>query len=232
MTLIDKFFTTLGIICMVLLAAALMSKACRAEGVDDWKRAAYFAELQHDIPYGLLHAIIEQESMWRPNVISNKGAIGLAQILPSTVEMIAPGRYKKRNAYTWGSVHDDVERIQKRLARDGLYTRRIDRIYGGGTYTGVRTFQRANNLHVDGIVGPLTWAALFPGEYLQRSTVIEALHDPYQNIGLAAEYLAWMRDHPKCPKSWAGLVAAYYSGCGSKIVRYVASVERRYGGSL
>jgi peptidoglycan hydrolase-like protein with peptidoglycan-binding domain len=38
--------------------------------------------------------------------------------------------------------------------------RPVDGIFGSQTYHGVIAFQKVNNLTRDGIVGPLTWAAL------------------------------------------------------------------------
>ncbi len=40
----------------------------------------------------------------------------------------------------------------------------VDGFFGGQTRTAVQQFQAANNLEVDGVVGPITFAALFPDE--------------------------------------------------------------------
>lgn len=53
--------------------------------------------------------------------------------------------------------------MQQRLAARGLYAGPIDGVFGGGTETAVRMFQRSAGLTVDGIVGPRTWRALMPG---------------------------------------------------------------------
>jgi hypothetical protein len=49
--------------------------------------AVYYANAYADhyhLPRELVHAIIEQESDWNQRAISNKGAIGLMQLMPAT----------------------------------------------------------------------------------------------------------------------------------------------------
>ncbi|WP_427016822.1 caspase family protein [Pseudarthrobacter sp. P1] len=58
-----------------------------------------------------------------------------------------------------GSTGEHVTYLQQRLSDLG-YRLSIDGIFGPGTESAVRSFQRANALTADGIVGPLTWAAL------------------------------------------------------------------------
>lgn len=55
---------------------------------------------------------------------------------------------------------DDVLAVQRRLAAAGAAVTQ-DGLYGEGTASAVRGFQVLQGLEVDGIVGPLTWAALF-----------------------------------------------------------------------
>ncbi len=59
-----------------------------------------------------------------------------------------------------GSRGSYVGTLQQRLRTLGYYSGNIDQIFGSATQTAVRNFQRAYGLNVDGIVGPLTWAAL------------------------------------------------------------------------
>jgi len=63
--------------------------------------------------------------------------------------------------YKIGSTGKEVVRIQKKLKKLGYYHGPIDGIFGGGTYSAVKNFQREHNLKVDGIVGEKTWKALF-----------------------------------------------------------------------
>ncbi len=63
-----------------------------------------------------------------------------------------------------GSTGDLVRRIQQRLTELKLYLGPLDGVFGGGTESAVKSFQKAQNLAPDGIVGPLTWDKLFPAE--------------------------------------------------------------------
>ncbi len=69
-----------------------------------------------------------------------------------------------------GSTGDDVKRVQRSIVRDGYRSAAndlglsgaedVDGVFGPRTDTAVRRFQLTRGLTVDGIVGPLTWAAL------------------------------------------------------------------------
>ena len=69
-----------------------------------------------------------------------------------------------------GSTGDDVKRVQRSIVRDGYRSAAndlglggsedVDGIFGPRTDTAVRRFQQTRSLTVDGIVGPITWAAL------------------------------------------------------------------------
>lgn len=54
-------------------------------------------------------------------------------------------------------------RLEARLRELGLYAGSVDNVYGSEVQTAVRAFQTANGLTADGVAGPRTWAALFPG---------------------------------------------------------------------
>jgi len=62
-----------------------------------------------------------------------------------------------------GSTGDFVRKLERRLENLGLYTGPMDGVFGGGVESAVKSFQKANSLQPDGIVGPQTWTALFPG---------------------------------------------------------------------
>lgn len=55
-----------------------------------------------------------------------------------------------------GSTGDKVKELQTKLQNKGYYTRQIDGDYGTYTEQAVKNFQKANNLVVDGWVGPIT----------------------------------------------------------------------------
>jgi hypothetical protein len=65
-------------------------------------------------------------------------------------------------AFKKGASGDDVARIQKALKDAGLYEGETNGVFDDGTETGVKGFQTRNGLAADGIVGPQTWARLFP----------------------------------------------------------------------
>ena len=59
-----------------------------------------------------------------------------------------------------GSTGPEVTALQQRLSDLGFDPNGIDGIFGPGTEAAVKTFQQANALTADGIVGPITRAAL------------------------------------------------------------------------
>lgn len=60
----------------------------------------------------------------------------------------------------WGSSGNEVRTLQQTLKKWDYYDGPIDGVYGGGTFTAVKEFQRKNGLTVDGVVGPSTAKAL------------------------------------------------------------------------
>lgn len=72
-----------------------------------------------------------------------------------------------------GSAGDDVKRLQRVLARHLLWDPfgPITGTFDAGLETAVKSFQQANGLPVDGVVGPATWAALPP--YREASPKLE-----------------------------------------------------------
>ncbi|TDL83542.1 lytic transglycosylase domain-containing protein [Palleronia sediminis] len=56
----------------------------RGEYVDHARNAAR----KHGIPEDLFLRLVQQESGWNPGAVSHKGAIGLAQLMPGTAELL------------------------------------------------------------------------------------------------------------------------------------------------
>ena len=61
-----------------------------------------------------------------------------------------------------GTTSPDVGKVETRLIELGLYTGAADNVYSESVQAAVKSFQSANGLTPDGIVGNHTWAALFP----------------------------------------------------------------------
>lgn len=68
----------------------------------------------------------------------------------------------------FGSTGEDVLRVKQRLFDLGCYAPSISQVtsitFGRDTQRAVETFQAQHTLAADGVVGPLTYAALFPEE--------------------------------------------------------------------
>ena len=77
--------------------------------------------------------------------------------------------------YKRGSKGKEVEKIQRKLKKLGYYLGKIDGDFGGGTESAVKRFQRDNGLKVDGIVGEVTWNALFSKKIPKPKIVKEPL---------------------------------------------------------
>ena len=60
----------------------------------------------------------------------------------------------------YGSRGNEVKQIQTKLKRWGYYKGSVDGIYGSGTLSAVKSFQKKNGLTVDGIAGTKTLNAM------------------------------------------------------------------------
>ena len=65
--------------------------------------------------------------------------------------------------YSVGSQGSDVMKIQQALQLAGFSPGPIDGKFGLKTKTAVQSFQSAQGLTIDGIVGPVTWTRLLTG---------------------------------------------------------------------
>jgi N-acetylmuramoyl-L-alanine amidase len=137
--------------------------------------------------------------------------------------------------YKYGARGSVVSEIQTRLNRWGYYDGSVDGVFGYGTYTAVKSFQRKNGLTVDGVVGDKTLAALGinnPTSNNNASNVStssnsdvmllarlingESRGEPYEGqVAVGAVILNRTRD-PRFPSTIAGVV--YQPGAFTAIV--------------
>jgi soluble lytic murein transglycosylase-like protein len=54
----------------------------------EYLEMARAAATQHDVPVDLFLRLVQQESGWNPEAVSEKGAIGLAQLMPETARLL------------------------------------------------------------------------------------------------------------------------------------------------
>ena len=136
--------------------------------------------------------------------------------------------------YKYGATGSVVIEIQTRLNRWGYYDGSVDGVFGYGTYTAVKSFQRKNGLTIDGVVGDQTLAALGINNptsnnasnvstssnsdvmLLARLINGEARGEPYEGqVAVGAVILNRTRD-PRFPSTIAGVV--YQPGAFTAIV--------------
>jgi len=75
---------------------------------------------------------------------------------PTPAPTAVPAKHLK-----YGDHNALVGQAQERLSQLGYYTGAIDNAFGYSTYLAVRSFQRYNELQVDGVIGNQTWIRLF-----------------------------------------------------------------------
>ena len=92
----------------------------------------------------------------------------------------------QRRTLRIGVAGDDVWEMKQRLMECGCYPASLSQlrtnVFGQDTLRAVRVFQTSAGLAVDGVVGPLTWAALFPEEVvaavpLERGNIPQQIGD-------------------------------------------------------
>lgn len=122
----------------------------------------------------------------------------------------------------YGSRGDEVRQIQTKLKNWGYYKGTVDGIYGSGTLSAVKSFQKKNGLTADGIAGTKTLQAM--GIYsssssstsssssssnlnlISRFVYAEARGEPYSGqVAVAAVILNRVKDS-RFPNTTAGVV--------------------------
>lgn len=95
--------------------------------------------------------------------VSYEEAVKVPETKPSAKKTAkVPATKEKKYTYPMlrrGDKGDLVTQLQDLLAKDGS-TLQVDGIFGPGTQSAVKSFQKRHGLEVDGIVGPKTWAEL------------------------------------------------------------------------
>ena len=125
-----------------------------------------------------------------------------------------------------GSSGSEVRKIQEKLKRWGYSSGSVDGIYGSGTESAVKKFQKANGLKADGIAGKATLNAMGISSsnsssssggnnsndlnLLSRVVYSEARGEPYVGQVAVAAIVLNRVSHSSFPNSVAGVV--YQSG--------------------
>ncbi len=106
-----------------------------------------------------------------------------------------------------GASGSDVVKLQKRLLELELNSGSADGKFGPKTEAAVKEFQSNNKFLVDGIAGPKTLAALFPGELLGSSLLsyrsIELILE--FEVGGGREYYESFLQRPTWPEGQSGV---------------------------
>lgn len=121
-----------------------------------------------------------------------------------------------------GSQGPEVTKIQTKLQEQGLYTWKIDGIYGSRTRAAVVKFQKQRGLTPDGIAGPATLKALGisgqgtgggAGGYssadvnlLAKIVSAESRGEPYEGQVAVAAVILNRIEHPSFPNTLAGVI--------------------------
>ncbi len=122
-----------------------------------------------------------------------------------------------------GSTGNEVSDIQRVLKEWGYYTGAVDGIFGTATRNAVVSFQKANGLNPDGIVGSKTLAAMGLGgnssynsadyELLARIISAEARGETYLGQVAVGAVVLNRVEHPSFPDTVSGVV--YQNGAFS-----------------
>ena len=148
--------------------------------------------------------------------------LSLAVVFLVNILLIALVQTAHAAVYRQGSSGETVRTIQTKLKRWGYYDGTVDGVYGGGTMSAVKYFQRQNGLTPDGAAGPETLRALgiFENsssgsssggtsgttELLARVISAEARGEPYSGQVAVGAVILNRVNHPAFPNTVAGVV--------------------------
>ena len=119
--------------------------------------------------------------------------------------------------HTSPELRDEVKALQTELNQEG-FALEVDGLFGRDTESAVKRYQREHGLDDDGIVGPLTWAALLGTEPPDLSTVWPTTFPGHHAVLLAqfteadTKYRAFIDDAAK----HFGFPPAVIGGIGSR----------------
>lgn len=132
-----------------------------------------------------------------------------------------------------GDTGSHVKKLQQALQIKGLYTGKIDGIYGKGTTAAVKAFQKKHGLSRDGIAGKVTIRTLFGEDAADDKTI-------------KTEKLKWFGNENTIPKGATVTIKDVQTGKTFKAVRWsganhmdtepatkadAATIKEIYGGS-
>ena len=102
------------------------------------------------------------DTIMRLNNLSSAAiTIGQPLLIPSNITSPPVVTPPNRPTIRQGDRGDHVRALQQILTNLGISTGPIDGIFGPMTASAVRSFQTANGLTADALVGPLTWTQLY-----------------------------------------------------------------------
>lgn len=139
-----------------------------------------------------------------------------AFIYPDTAEIISEKISAQMTLSKLGSQGEEVRQIQKKLKSLGFYNGSIDGIYGTGTQSAVKSFQKSVGITADGIAGPTTLLYLgltSSGNYstsdtwlLAKLIAAEARGETYKGQVAVGAVVLNRVAHSSFPDSIAGVI--------------------------
>ncbi len=103
------------LVLLTTIATAEISQTTQSLRATSARWAEYYAA-RYQVPVDLVMAIIDEESAWNPNAISEKGAVGLMQLMPQTA-----ARFGVRNRF----------RLDENIRGGVAYLARLNHEFGG-----------------------------------------------------------------------------------------------------